>query len=273
MKKYSILTILLLSLLIFSCEKVVDVDLKSGEPKLVVEASINWLEDTDGSEQQIKLSTTTGYFSNSIPAVSGATVFITDTNDNVFEFLEESDAGIYKCYNFIPVLNQSYQLTIIYNGETYTATEKLLNTPTIKRIEQKSDGGIFGDAIELKFFFDDLPNQENHYFLKINDPYKVIPEYGVLEDRFFQNNEMFSIYFSEDFKSGDVVTFTLNGISRNYYNYMNILLAQTGTSSAGPFSTPTATIRGNVINQTNFNNFALGYFRLSKTQTENYTIQ
>ncbi len=84
---------------------------------------------------------------------------------------------------------------------------------------------------------------------------------------------MFGLYFSEDLKTGDTLKFTLNGVTLNYYNYMNILLAQTGTNSAGPFSTPTSTIRGNIINQTNFNNFALGYFRLSKTEVKEYVIQ
>ena len=83
---------------------------------------------------------------------------------------------------------------------------------------------------------------------------------------------MFGLYTSEDLKTGDILKFRLNGVTLNYYNYMNILLAQTGTTSAGPFSTPTSTVRGNVVNQTNFDNFALGYFRLSKTETKEYTI-
>ena len=84
---------------------------------------------------------------------------------------------------------------------------------------------------------------------------------------------MFGLYFSEDLKPGDTLRFTLNGVTLNYYNYMDILLEQTGTNSAGPFSTPTATVRGNIVNQSNFNNFALGYFRLSKTEVSEYIIQ
>jgi hypothetical protein len=273
MKKLSYIFFLLLILTFTSCEKVIDVSLEQGEPRLVVEASINWFANTDGNEQRIKLSTTTDYFSNTIPAVSGATVFITNSSSQIFTFLEEETAGIYNCHDFVPVLNEVYTLTVIHEGQTYTSTEKLLNTPIITRIEQKNDGGILGEDIEVKFFFDDIQNETNHYFLKINDPYKVIPEYGVLEDRFFQNNEMFAMYFSEDLKAGDTLKLTLNGVTQNYYNYMNILLAQTGTNSAGPFSTPTSTVRGNIVNQTNFNNFALGYFRLSKTEVKEYIIE
>lgn len=271
MKNYKLILVFFISLIFFSCEDVIDVDLDTGAPRLVVEASINWVNGTAGNEQVIKLSTTTAYFSSEIPRVSNAIVFITNSANETFSFLEDTP-GFYKCSTFNPVVNETYVLTVVYDGQTYTSTEKLLDTPVVTRIEQDNEGGILGDEIEVKFFFDDLVNQTNFYLLKINDPYKVIPEYGVVEDRFFQNNEMFGLYFSEDFVTGDEITFTLNGVSENYFNYMNILLAQTG-GGAGPFSTPTSTVRGNIINQTNFDTFALGYFRLSKTEIVNYTIE
>ncbi len=272
MKKiYFSLLIVLFSFI--SCEKVIDVDLTTSEPRLVIEASIQWFNGTSGQEQIVKLSTTTDYFSSEIPPVTDAVVYITNSANEVFNFTQDAEPGTYHCSNFNPVLNENYTLTVIYEGETYTSTEKLLNTPTVTHIEQDNEGGILGNEIEVKFFFNDLVNETNHYLVKINDPYKVIPEYGVIEDRFFENNEMFGLYFSEDLKPNDTLKFTLNGVTLNYYNYMDILLEQTGTNSAGPFSTPTSTVRGNIVNQTNFNHYALGYFRLSKTEVSEYIIQ
>jgi hypothetical protein len=265
------LSIVLLT--ITSCEKVIDVDLSTSEPRLVIEASIQWLNGTPGNEQFVKLSTTTDYFSNQIPPVTDAIVYITNSSNEAFNFVQDTEEGIYKCQNFNPVVNETYTLTVIYEGETYTSTEKLLNTPTVTRIEQDDEGGILGNEVEVKFFFDDLINETNHYLVRIDDPYKVIPEYGVIEDRFFQNNEMFGLYFSEDLKPNDTLKFTLNGVTLNYFNYMDVLLEQTGSNNMGPFSTPTSTLRGNIINQTDFNNFALGYFRLSKTEVSEYIVQ
>ena len=270
----SIKHLLLATVILFiSCEKVIDVGLDTAKPRLVIEASINWVNGTDGTEQIVKLSTTTDYFSNTIPPVTNAVVFITNSSNQQFDFVQDTKPGIYKCDNFIPVLGENYTLNVAYNGEMYRSTEKLLNTPIVKRIEQKNDSGFSGETTELKFFFDDLPNETNQYLLKINDPYKAIPEYGVLEDRFFQNNEMFGLYFSDDLKTGDTLKFTNNGISLNYYNYMNILLSQAGGGNMGPFSTPTSTIRGNIVNQNNFDNYALGYFRLSKTEIREFIIE
>lgn len=264
---------LLVVVLTFSCEKVIDVDLNTAPPRLVVEASINWVKNTSGNVQLIRLSTTTGYFSQEIPAVTDAIVTVTNSSGVVFDFFQIDTPGLYICGNFVPTLNETYTLTIIYQGQTYISTEKLLATPEVTRIEQRDNAGILGDATEVKFFFNDIPNETNFYFLGIIDPYKVIPEYGILEDRFFQNNEMFGLYFSEDFVPGDTITFTMSGVSQQYYNYMTILLAQAGTTSAGPFSTPTSTVRGNIVNQTNFNNFALGFFRLGETEVKEYVIQ
>ena len=129
-------------LLFTSCEKVIDVDLATGEPRLVVEASINWYAETNGNEQHIKLSTTTSYFSNVIPPVIGATVFITNSTNQVFTFIENDTPGTYNCNDFIPVVGENYTLTIVYEGQTYTSTEKLLNTPIVTRVEQKNDAGF-----------------------------------------------------------------------------------------------------------------------------------
>ncbi|RAR50920.1 DUF4249 domain-containing protein [Flavobacterium lacus] len=269
--KYSVL--LFIVIITVGCEEVIDVNLNTAPPRLVIEASINWVRGTQGNSQAIKLSTTAGYFAEGVPPVTGASVTITNSQGTVFNFAEIDQPGLYICTDFVPVVNENYTLVVVSNGETYTATERLLATPEITRVEQRSDAGILGDAIEVKFFFDDIPNETNFYFLGIIDPYKVIPEYGVLEDRFFENNEMFGLYFSDEFVPGDTITFTMSGVSQQYFNYMNILLAQAGTNSGGPFSTPNSTVRGNIINQTNFDNFALGYFRLSQTEINEYVIQ
>lgn len=273
MNYHKFITAIFIVFFMVSCEEVIDVNLDTASPRLVVEASINWDKETEGNQQFIKLTTTTAYFATSIPTVSGATVFITNSNNVVFDFIEDELPGIYECSTFLPVLNEIYTLTIVYNGETYTSTEKLLETPDIKRVEQKEDGGILGNDIEVKFFFDDIEDETNFYLEQIDNPYEILPQYSVTQDRFFQNSELFGLYFSEDLEPGDLLTFTLNGITQNSYNYLNILLAQTGSSNGGPFSTPAATVRGNVVNQTNFDNYALGYFRLSERVRVTYTIE
>ena len=254
------------------CEDVVDVDLDNSNPRLVIEASIQWKKGTNGNQQKIKLSTTTDYFSNTIPVVSNATVFITDAS-NTYTFVENPGTGEYICSNFNPIIGETYDLTVIANGETYTATETLRPVPTIESIEQNNEGGFLGDEIEVKFFFQDNGSTNDFYLVQFNTSFNILPEYDVVDDEFFQGNQMFGLYSNEDMKSGDILSFTLHGISERNYNYLNILLGIAGGNGGSPFSTPPATVRGNFVNQTNPDNFAFGYFSVAETDTKIYVIE
>ncbi len=273
MKTISKLLVLLVTFSFISCEDVVDVNLDTAPPKLVIDASIKWEKGTPGNEQTIKLTTTTAYFSNTIPAATGATVFVTDGNGIQFNFTETPGTGSYVCSNFSPEINQTYVLSVAYAGQIYTATEQLVGVPTVDTVSQNNEGGFTGDDIEVKFFFQDNGLVDNFYLTEFNTSFTTLPEYDVIDDEFFQGNQMFGIYINEDMKAADELQFTLQGVSERYYNYMNVLLGIAGSNGGSPFQTPPATVRGNIINQTNFDNFALGYFRLSETDTKNYIVQ
>lgn len=261
------------AVLMCSCEDVVQVDLETAAPRLVINGSIQWQKGTAGNEQQIKLTTTTGYYSTTIPTVSGATVVVTNADNVTFNFNEDvPNSGIYLCHNFVPEIGKTYVMTVILNGESYTATETLMSVAPITHIEQKDDGGFAGDQIEIKTYYNDPDIVNNYYLYKYKASSLAIPYYGVDEDEFFQGNEFFAYFSNENLKSGDNIDITLYGVSKRYYEYMNkiILISQ---GSGGPFSTPPATVRGNVINQTHPDNYALGYFNLSETDFRNYTLQ
>ena len=54
------------------------------------------------------------------------------------------------------------------------------------------------------------------------------------------------------------------GLTEEGFNYLNILTAQAGAQSGRPFSSASAIIKGNIINQSNFEKFPLGYYRVSE---------
>jgi len=260
-------------ILLMSCEDKVNVALDTANPKLVIDANILWQKGTDGSTQKIKLTTTTDYYSNVIPTVSGAVVYVTNSANTVFTFTETPNTGEYVCTNFVPVINENYTLTVQYAGQTYTATEKLLATPTIDNIQQNTVQGFGGDEIQVKFFYQDNGLEDNNYLIGAKNSTKAIPEYGVLKDEFFQGNQMFGFYTDDKLKAGDQLLFSLEGISVRYFNYMNKLLNIAGSAGGSPFATPPATLRGNIVNQTNESEYPLGYFHLSEIDTRNYTVQ
>lgn len=251
-----------------SCEDVVDVELNNAPPRLVIEANLNvWENGT--ARASVRLTTTAPFFDNEVPLVSGATVTVTDENGAVYPFIY-SDNGFYTA-DLVPQINTEYTLHIIYNDEIYTATETLYPVVPLEFVEQRNDGGFTGEDIELKAYFTDPPEARNFYFFEgISDRGVVL---DVFNDEFFNGNTIFGYYLVEDLAVADEVKFNLYGVSEAFYNYMFILLQQTSEQGGGPFETQPATVRGNIINETNPENFPLGYFRISEVSTLNYTVQ
>ncbi|MXN92430.1 DUF4249 family protein [Flavobacterium sp. Sd200] len=272
MKNIQYISLLFILMLFASCEEVVNVDLDTAPPRLVVEASIDWVKGTSGSDQTIKLTKTRGYYDTVIPIVEGATVFVTNSTGEVFNFTEEAGTGRYNCTNFRPVVNETYVLTVVSEGQTYTATEKMYAAPDITRTIQNNEGGILGENIEIRFFYNDFPGQDNYYLTRFEAPVIPFPEYELADDEFFQGNEMFDWFSDEDLAPGHVVSIRLHGISQRYYEYMNVLLEAAG-GGGGPFSAVPVAARGNLVNQDNTANYALGYFRLCEVSALQVTVQ
>lgn len=272
MKKISLFILLLSAIFFTGCQEVVDLDLETAPPKLVIEAAINWKKGTTGAEQTIKLSTTTGYFQNVIPTVSGATIFIRNSANKQFDFTEVQKTGRYVCTNFEPVINETYTLTVISNGNTYTGSEVLKSLAPITRTEQNNDGGIIGDEIEIRAFYTDPANEDNYYMYNYIYPNKIKSEYSIDRDKFFQGNESYSISDDEDLKIGDEIEITHYGISLQYYNYMNILISIANGGNVF-FQAPPVNVRGNMTNATDSENYPLGYFSLSETDTRKVIIE
>lgn len=255
--------------LIYSCEDVVEVDLKESQPRLVVEASILWRNENSGNDQIIKLTTTAPFFDSEIPPATDANVEIISESGITYEF-NEINPGIYRNNNFQPEINSTFTLNIEYKNEFYTASEKLLPVVQLEEITQTKNGGFNSDEYELKGYYTDPADETNFYLFRFSFEELSIQIY---DDEFINGNRTFAYFSNEDLKEGNEVYFEIQGISEQFYNYLYILRSQAGSSSGGPFQTQPTTVRGNIINVTNPDNFAFGYFRLSQTNYLTYKIQ
>lgn len=273
MKLLQKILILSVGLFLTGCEDVITVDLDTAPPKLVIDASIDWVKNTAGNQQKIVLSTTTGYYSSEFPTVSGAVVTVTNPSNTVFQFVETPGTGQYICNNFLPVIGQSYNLKIVLNGQTYTASETFTPVPKIEdTIDQNNKGGMTGDEIEITYYYQDDGSLVNYYLNRITQSHTAFPELEVEDDEHSNGNLMQESYSHEDFKIGDKIDIKLYGISKNYYNYMYKLILASG-NGGNPFPTTPSAVRGNIINQTDSKNYAYGYFRLAEMDTKIYTIK
>lgn len=257
LKKHSLLFLLLMML---SCEEVVEVDLEETPPRLVVEASLLWNMDRLENPLYIRLSTTVPFFDEEIPPAENAKVTVYTSNGKKYIF-KEVEPGVYKHEGFPAEINVIYELEVIYNDQLYTATSQFVPTPEIEHIVQNDSGGFAGEDIELKAFYTDPAGKDNFYLFRFFNDGLFLQIYN---DEFTDGNQSFALFSDEELSPGDEVRFEIQGISESFYNYMYILSSQTGTGG-GPFQTQPTVVKGNVINTTNPDNYAFGYFRLSGT--------
>lgn len=270
MNKVLVFMSLLFVVFFTSCEDVVNLDLETGETRLVIDAEIVWKKGTTGSEQTIKISKTASYYSGSTPKVSGAQVRVENSNGDVFTFAE-SEPGVYKCSNFVPVIDMDYKLFVDAEGKSFTASEKLTSAAPIDKIEQKMVPDFGGeDVIEVTFYYTDPADQVNFYLTDYQSEFLIYPEYEITNDEFYNGNQISTRYSHEDMKPGNILKITHRGVSKNFFNYMKLILE---ASNANPFLVPPGNIRGNILNTTDNNNFALGYFRLCEADGIDYLVK
>lgn len=269
--KHTYILLVIILLLFTSCEKVIDIDVPSIEPKLVIDATFEILFDENPvvSNNVVKLSLSADYFDEAIPTVPNATVFLTNLSDNsVINFVDANADGNYKPINsFIPADNIEYELTVIHNNETYKGKATKVKSTPFNKVEQGDKTLFSGKETELKIEFSDDENEENYYLFDFTNN-RFVP----IEDRYFNGSDYnFSFFYGEeDIELPTTVTLKMSGISKEFYTYFRVLIDQSGQNGGGPFQSVPSSLLGNMINTTNESNFPLGYFHISETDT--YTI-
>ena len=266
---YTILTVLLFS----NCEKVVDIDVPTIEPKLIIDASFEVLfnESPVTANMAVKLKLSTDYFNETIPTVSDAIVFLTNTADgSVINFSDVNLNGNFApIINFIPKDAIEYELTVVYKSEIYKGNATKVKSTQIDSAIQGDETLFSGKETEVKVTFKDNGDNENYYLFNFTNNL-FLP----LEDRFFNGtNYNFSFFYQEEeIEVPTNVTVTMSGITKDYFTYFRILQNQSGTSGGGPFQSVPSSLLGNVINTSNEANFPLGYFHISETDTINLDL-
>lgn len=246
------ITLAFFILLFTSCEDVIDIDLDTIEPQIVIEGIINDLDD----RCVISLSKTTDYFEPSIyPPVSNAIVSVTDDNGVLTPF-EETEPGVYTAENIRGLENTTYSLDVKSEGENYEAEvtmpekvfiDSLSFEPT--PIYMEFEGGYVVNC-HLK----DPVEFRNYYRMKtykIDDVTEAGKSEYIFNDDFVDGNNLTMQWEDEQFFPQDTIVVELQTLNKStYYYYFTLFpIVGDGFGSANPANP-----------DTNLNNEALGYF-------------
>lgn len=239
--------------LLGSCTKEITLELDTAEPKLVVESIIS--ENLE--PYKVKLSQTTPYFTDGEVYVSNALVMISDDLGNL-DTLTYVSNGIYSTItNRQGMVGTTYNLTVIWAGTTYTASETIplrVNLDTI--IYQYQEAGAFQEEGYITALnAQDIPGYSNHYRFSFyrNDTLQTDPfKYFVVDDQFSDGNYI-SAFTPYVYQTGDTCRIELLCISKSYYQFLTSLGNQV-QASGGPFDPIPSNPPSNISNG------ALGFF-------------
>jgi hypothetical protein len=243
----------LLLLGLSACEDVIDVEIPTGEPLLVVEGAVT---DQPGP-YVVKLATTLPYFEEgALPPVRGATLALSD-QEGQRETLREREPGTYVTSSFQGKIGNRYTLTIQTEGEEYQADTEIRRTPPIDSVR-----AVYREATTLDeegyyvlYYGPELPGVGDYYRFKVfrngrllNRPQDLFVRSDELVDgryigAFELNNNQGE---EETFELGDRIRVELNSIPRDYYFFLNEIVTQ--LTNSGLFAAPPANVRTNVRN-------------------------
>lgn len=285
--------LIIIPIILFSCEKKIDFQPDEQEPKLVVEATIE-----NGQPPVVTLMKSIGYFSeittdilvNSF--VHNASVYISNgiRTHQLKEYLVPLGNGLSLAYYsidssnlataFTGQLKQEYSLRILVDGTEYTSsttipdtTKKIdslwwkpspgnPDTTEVLMMARITDPAGFGDYTRYftrinsqRTFFAPVVATFDDLFID-GTTYEVVVQPGI--DRNSDSTE------SDFFHRGDTVNFKISNIDKASFDFWRTW--ESSYSSIGnPFSTPTKVL-GNISNN------ALGYFAGYASQFRTFII-
>ena len=266
MKKLAYLITFLIALA--SCEEVVELDLNSGQSRLVIDARIE-LRANGSTNAVVLLTRSADFYVEQNPQVTDARVVVIDENGIEYNFNHEGD-GIYINRTLEVEEDVEYTLDIEDQGQVYTSTEILISTIPLVEVQQETITGFGDDLLRLTAFYNDPSGLGDFYLFEYEDNFNRQVDIG--DDEFLDGNRAPTIFFIEDFEEGDTATIKINGIDQRCYTFYETLLGQDG-GGGNPFDAPPANVRGNIINASDADGFPFGYFRISQVFEIDYVIQ
>lgn len=273
-----IAAIFLLVLSLISCEKEVKINLKTGDPSLVVEGTIE-----NGLPPYVFLTRSIGYFStidlntlqNSF--VHNAKITVSDGIQTITlkEYNVDTGSTGNKLYFytidtatnfFVGQVERTYKLTIEVDGKVYESYTKIPNPTNIDSVKTVQPDPPFDKeknllARQIRIYFKEPDSAGNYvrYFTKRNsEPYypglnSVYPDEiinGIYFETTLSLGEPRSIEFKRDSTGvaypGDTVTLKWCAIDKATYNFWSTYEYSLGTLG-NPFSTPIQ-VKSNISN-------------------------
>lgn len=255
------------TLILSSCTKVIDLKLDSAAGQIDIEANISNVTGT----QSVRLSRTVSFNdANTYPPATGATVEVSDQDGNQYAFTE-GPQGNYSSSSLIPVAGSTYTLHVSTAGKIYSAQSTMPGTIRLDSLTDKNrplnrpQNGK--DQKVITVYYQDPAGVANQYrfILWVNGV--QVKSVFAYDDQLTDGRYVTSDLLEQDIDiyAGDTVKVEMQCIDLPVYTYWFTLESQQANNAAGavaPANPPT-----------NLSPGALGYFSAHTTQTMTLVVQ
>lgn len=239
-----------------SCQKVIKVNLNSSNPRYVVQGNV-----TDQPGPYFVTITKSINFDqdNVFPAVSGATVVITDRTNGVIDTLKEANPGSYQTSVMHGISGHQYDLYINAANNIFTAS--CIMPAAVAMDSLYTEPSPFGgDGRRLVPVYTDPVAKGNYYHFSEIKNDTLTDNISIHNDQLI-NGQVENQPVGGRVQLGDHITLTLECIDSAIYQYY-YGLAQTQNQNSATPANPISNIKGG----------ALGYFSAHTASTRSIVV-
>ncbi|MFD2573722.1 DUF4249 domain-containing protein [Spirosoma soli] len=271
-----------------SCETVIDAKLDQGPTQLSVDGTIT---DQPGP-QTIRLTQTAAYFDNRTPPIaSGATVTVSDNTGKRFTFTDPDNDGYYvwqpAAKDTLGRIGRTYSLSIVFQGETYTATSKMNRVPSVDSIifrKEKINPLSSTEGYQAEFFARDFPGATDYYrvrYFRNGTLQNKARDIITLKDASFPGSaDTDGLVFIRPFRQSvnpdslynlnDSLKVEIQSLTGEAFEFWQQLSNQ--ITNGGLFATPPANVPTNIINSNPNGRKATGFFTAAAIRSRSVRV-
>ena len=243
---------LLLTGVLFACQKVVQLPLQNTAPQLVIQGEVT----NAGGPYQVTITQSVDFYqANVFPSVSGASVFLKDSTGDITDSLPETSPGIYSTRLFPRgVPGHTYTLRVTLAGQVYTSVSTMPYPVLLDSVTYEAATLFNQSTINPIPNFQDPAGVANYYQFVLFVNGVRVPDIFLFDDRLSDGryiSEPIQTDTTDHIDAGDTLRLDLDCIDKNVYTYLSEVAGITG---ANPQSSAPANP------QSNISGGCLGYF-------------
>lgn len=261
-----ILILLLLStVVLISCQKVIDIKPSTGEEKVIIQGNLF----TD-SIATVVVTKSTAFLSTTAPqSIATASVILSDNIGNTEIMVWNPTFSRYESATLKGVVNSVYTLNVTLDGKTYKSSSKIIGLDPVDSISfRKVDAGGFREEGYYMDLYASIPtNIDKFYIFKgyadgviLDEPTEI----NLVDNRLISSNSN-SFDAGYKYEANEVAKLEVYSLTEAAYKFYEAARLQLN-NDGGFFSTPPANV------PSMFDNGAIGLFQCSDVNSLTKTV-